>query len=290
MFVHDSTTESQPSRVVVVGGTGFIGAAAVARMRKLGWNAVPIGSRDVDLASEGAAERLAAFLQGDDTVVFASAKAPAKTNADVVRNVLMTANFCDAVDAVGIRHLVVLSSDAVYGEESGLVSEASPVAPTTLHGLMSLAREQMSLTARAQATCVVRATNVYGVGDPHNSYGANRFLRQALESGEVQIFGDGLAVRDHIRVEDVAEFIARCCMHVSQGVVNAVSGQSCSFAQLARAVAGTVPEEWSVVSVGVESNPTFRYYDPTVRIGAFPEFIPVAPLAGVREYALSARR
>lgn len=280
MLHHTSQTMTSPRRLVVVGGSGFIGSHVVKQARSRGWEAVTLGSADVDLLDPSSPSRMASLLNPSDTVVFASAKAPAKTNADVVANAILAMHFCQAIETVGVDHLIVLSSDAVYGDASGMISESSPVNPDSLHGTMSLVREQMCLSLGLPATCIVRATNVYGQGDPHNSYGANRFARQAMDNGDIKIFGLGQAVRDHVSVEDVAVFVNNCVGRRSTGVINAVSGSSCSFAELAHAMTSVSPDRFTVSSVGSESAPTFRQYDPTERMRTFPGFTPTRPTAG----------
>ena len=52
---------------------------------------------------------------------------------------------------------------------------------------------------------VLRPSPLYGVADPHNGYGPNRFSRLAAQGGEITLFGEGEEKRDHVFVEDLGE-------------------------------------------------------------------------------------
>ncbi|MDQ5974778.1 MAG: UDP-glucose 4-epimerase, partial [Actinomycetota bacterium] len=130
-------------RLVVLGATGFVGSHVVERATSAGWDVVALSSRDVDLAHAAGGAALAAIVRDGDTVVHAAAVVPSKNASDVSRNLLMTQALVDALAGVEVAQLVVVSSDAVYGSESGVVDEASPCTPDSLHGVMSLAREMV---------------------------------------------------------------------------------------------------------------------------------------------------
>jgi len=98
---------------------------------------------------------------------------------------------------------------------------------------MHLAREIALRSEFAGPLAIVRPTLVYGLDDPHNGYGPNRFRRLAAAGKEIVLFGEGEERRDHVDVEDVAALIVRLVLHRAVGVVNAVSGDVVSFRELA---------------------------------------------------------
>jgi hypothetical protein len=59
----------------------------------------------------------------------------------------------------------------------------------------------------AGSIAVVRPTLVYGLDDPHNGYGPNRFRRLAAAGEGIVLFGEGEERRDHVAVEDLAELV-----------------------------------------------------------------------------------
>lgn len=269
-------------RLVVLGATGFVGSHVVERATQAGWEVVALSSRDVDLADPAGSLALAAVLQDGDTVVHAAAVVPSKSADDVSRNLLMTQALVDALADITVAQLVVVSSDAVYGSESGVVDETSACAPDSLHGVMSLAREMVCAEVSAPVLTLVRPAAIYGHGDTHNSYGPNRFARQALDSGEITVFGAGEATRDHVAIGDVADVIVRSVATRQAGIVNVASGQSVSFSDLAGLVREAAPAGTTVVVAGSESSPTFRTYDISGLARRFPDLVPTGPAEGVR--------
>jgi nucleoside-diphosphate-sugar epimerase len=99
---------------------------------------------------------------------------------------------------------------------------------------MHLTREVALRQEFAGPVATVRVTLVYGLDDPHNGYGPNRFRRLAAAGQEIILFGDGEEQRDHVHVDDVAELVRKIILHRSIGVANAASGQTVSFLELAQ--------------------------------------------------------
>src|SRR5207249_1612924 len=67
----------------------------------------------------------------------------------------------------------------------------------------------------------------------HNGYGPNRFVRTALEEKAIKLFGQGEEKRDHLYIRDLSRLIGVCVLHRSAGVLNAATGISMSFREVA---------------------------------------------------------
>ena len=156
--------------------------------------AVGLSSRDVDLADAAAAGALAERLHPHDVVVFLAALTPDKgrDSGTLMRNLAMARAVCEATRRVQIAQLIYASSDAVYSFATTLISEDTPAAATDLYGAMHRTRELMLASEAKAPLAILRLTAIYGAGDTHNSYGPNRFLRQALGDGRVALFGVSL--------------------------------------------------------------------------------------------------
>jgi len=279
---------SLDGRLVVLGATGFVGGNVVLRARALGWDVLGLSSKDIDLTSPDSSDALSKLLRDGDTVVHGAAVVPAGNAVDVIQNLLMTQHVVDGIAGHEITQLVVISSDAVYGSQSGVYNEVTPCSPNTMHGIMNLARELTCEDASTSIVTVVRPSAIYGVGDPHNSYGPNRFISQLIENGEIIIFGEGVAVRDHVFIDDVAEVIIRTIAGREAGVINIASGEPISFAAIAELIREEGPDGSSIVVTGNESSPTFRSYDISNLVRLFPDFEPITPAVGVRRVVAEA--
>jgi UDP-glucose 4-epimerase len=237
MLKNHTDAPHHPARVVVLGAGGFIGGTILGKVRGAGIEALALGRGGVDLLERHAERRLGELLKSDDALVFVSAKAPCRTLAMLRENVAMAEAVCAALRARPAAHVVYISSDAVYRDSREPLSEASCAEPGSLHGAMHLCREIALRGDFGGPLAIVRPTLVYGMRDPHNGYGPNRFRRLAAAGEDIVLFGEGEERRDHVDVEDVAELVLRMLLHRTSGVANAVSGEVVSFRELADFVA-----------------------------------------------------
>jgi nucleoside-diphosphate-sugar epimerase len=166
-----------------------------------------------------------------------------------------------------------MSSDAVYRFGLGMVDETTPADPLDLYGVMHKAREVMMMSAvPANALAILRCTLVCAADDTHNSYGPNRFRRQAAKDGKIMLGGEGKETRDHVFADDVAELVRLVLLHRSFGLLNAVSGRSHSFGEVAHLVAATFVPPAEVSFAGGGGLVTHRHFDATALHQAFPNF------------------
>lgn len=234
MLKHQNPRSQSPARVVVLGAGGFIAGAIVRALSLHGISILGLGRPAFDLLKKNSFENLMQQLRPDDTLVFASAKAPCKDSGMLRENLVMAEAVCAALKARPVAHVIYISSDAVYKDSTQPLDEGSCAEPGSLHGVMHLAREVALRAEFAGPLAIVRPTLVYGLADPHNGYGPNRFRRLAAAGKEIVLFGEGEERRDHVDVEDVAALVCLIAQYRSQGVVNAVSGEVVSFRDLAQ--------------------------------------------------------
>jgi nucleoside-diphosphate-sugar epimerase len=275
MLHHLHAQEVLPHRVVVLGGGGFIGGAIVRRLKESGIACTSLGRPDFDLLKPGAAERLAQTLGNQDSLIFVSAKAPCKDMDMLKDNNEMAHAVLAALRIKPVAHLVYISSDAVYKDSTNPLTEDSCAEPGSLNGVMHLTREVALRQGFAGPVAAVRATLVYGLDDPHNGYGPNRFRRLAALGQEIVLFGEGEEQRDHVHVEDLAELVKKIILWRSTGIVNAVSGEVVSF----RALAEFAVKDLSSVSnikgtprAGPMPHNGLRPFDNATVLKAFPGF------------------
>jgi nucleoside-diphosphate-sugar epimerase len=279
MITHQNPSPRPVERVVLLGARGFIGAAI---RRQLDAKRIPVlalTSADLDLSNASAADKLAATLKATDAVVMLAALTPDKGRdiATLMKNLAMMQGTCAAIEKVGCAHFVYFSSDAVYDSAVSRVSEDTPASPQDLYGAMHYTREIMGRSLIKIPLLVLRPTLVYGLDDTHNSYGPNRFRRAAQRDGKITLFGGGEETRDHIHVDDLAALTVRCLLHRSTGTLNAVTGTSHPFYEVAETVARQFKNAIEIVKTPRANPISYRYYDVTNTIKAFPDisFVPL---------------
>ena len=220
-------------RVVIFGGTGFIGSHITNNLRLKEIDLISLGTNNVNLIDLSAKKKLEDTLKDGDVVVFSSALAPCKNLSMFQENLYMIQPLAEVLEKIQLSQLVYISSDAVYKDTSELINEKSCAQPNSLHGAMHLSREIAFQNLCHCPISLVRPTLVYGVNDPHNGYGPNSFARLANRGETINLFGQGEELRDHIAVEDVAEIVSRVILKKVTGVINAVTGNTVTFNELA---------------------------------------------------------
>jgi UDP-glucose 4-epimerase len=267
----------KPQRVVILGAAGFVARDLARQLNLEGIPNVAISSRDVDLCRPESVQQLEGLVRSEDSLVVTSALTPEK-GKDVktfMRNIAMVNHVCAFFETHSCRHLVYLSSDAVYSDQSSLVSEETPLCPKGLYALMHCAREQMLESAVAKPRiplCLVRPCAIYGSGDTHNSYGPNRFIRTAVQDKKIVLFGNGEEERDHVYIQDVSRFLVLCLTHQMEGAMNIVSGKAVSFHDLAQSIVALMPHSSQVECLPRATPITHRHFDVSLRLKTFPGF------------------
>ncbi len=264
-----------PQRVVVLGAGGFIGGACLKQLQKSGIDTLAITRNEVELLADGAADRLAEHIDANDSLLVVSAKAPVKDNNMLLDNIIMMRAICAAIERSQPSHVVYISSDAVYADSPTPITETSCAQPGSLHGAMHLARELMLEHSCSAPLAILRPTLVYGLEDPHNGYGPNRFRRLAANGEDIVLFGEGEERRDHVLVDDIADIVQRVLCQRSKGILNIATGHVTSFRTLAEKI---VALSNSTVSIsgsprqGPMPHGGYRPFDSTATKKAFPDF------------------
>lgn len=252
-------------KILITGGSGFIGSHLVARYQGRAEIVV------LDNLRTGKRENLAGFdcqfvegsildvkildqvMSGVDLVfhlaalvsVAESMEQPLET---VALNVTGLLNVLEAARRHGARKLVFASSAAVYGEnptqpkvETQTPDPRSPYAVTKLDGeyYCAIYERQGWLS-----TACLRFFNVFGPRqDPASAYAAAvaAFLDKARRGETMSIHGDGGQTRDFIHVADIASALAFVGEHPeATGVFNAGYGNAITILELAEKIRDAV--------------------------------------------------
>ena len=221
-------------RVVVIGAKGFVGSNISRLLKKNKVSLLNVHRKNYDLEKENEVKLLSKKLTKGDIVIFAAAKAPVKNNEMLFKNIKMCRNICKFVDYKLLEKIIYISSDAVYEDSKKIINENSRTNPESLHGIMHLTREKMLIEAFKDKICIVRPTLIYGIGDPHNGYGPNQFNKLIKMKKDINLFGKGEELRDHIHIDDVSNIIFDIILKRGCGIINLVSGRVISFNDIAK--------------------------------------------------------
>ena len=211
-------------RVLVTGGSGFIGRHVVRRLLARGDEVViadlapfPDGEIEIvqgDLREPEVVAR--AVTKGLDAVVHLAALPSVLQSVNdpygtFLTNVVATELLLERCRTEGVGRFVFASTNAVVGNVgSDTIDEKIPLAPLTPYGATKAASE-MLLSAYSECygliAVALRFTNIYGAGMQTKDSVIARLMRAAATGGGIQIYGDGEQVRDYLYVTDAARAI-----------------------------------------------------------------------------------
>ena len=222
-----------PARTLVYGCTGFISKAFISELRNRNMDFLSISRSDLDMTNFISVSKFVAEEEFK-SIFFSVGPAPCKTLEMYSQNLNLLITLLRALESANKKiKISYVSSDAVYGSGgAGVRTETSQLSPDTLHGSMHLSRELL-LSVTGLETLILRSCAVFGLGDPHNSYGPNRFFHDIVDSNRIKLFGNGEDMRDHIWIEDFAR-IAVDLHLTTAGTFNVVSGNSMTFLDVAK--------------------------------------------------------
>lgn len=259
-------------RVLVLGGSGFLGSHIVDRflaekhevsvydLYPERYRRTPAGVEFItgDFGNVGALDEVIAT--GYDAIIHCVSTTTPKSSSestefDIQSNVIGTVKLMDICVRRRTGKLVFLSSGGtVYGDvgDAGSVSESHGASPICSYGVSKLSIERyLSVYQHLHGLNYVslRLSNPYGERQsPHRALGAlSVFLYRTLTRQPIEIWGDGSVTRDFIYAGDVAGAVYQSTMRPLTGIFNVGTGVGTSLRELVAEIAQAVGIEPKIV-------------------------------------------
>lgn len=231
-------------KILVTGGAGFIGSTLVPMLIEKNYEVRVLDNLSVgteatlanypvelivgDIRDKSVTQRAAT---GVDGIVHLAAHtnvidSQSKPWEDMEVNVGGTLNMLIAARDQGVERFVMASSNAPVGECTPPIDESKPARPLSPYGASKLAGEGYCSAFHGSyglGTVVLRFANVYGPKSGHKSSVVAKFIREAMTSGVLTIYGDGKQTRDFIYAEDL-------CRAIQAGLETDSSGETYQIA------------------------------------------------------------
>lgn len=241
---------TKDSKILVVGGAGFIGSCILRRLILKGYTNLlvfdnfstglrdSIPSRCTVIEGDLRRREDLCLLPEDIDCVFHIAAATSveesfiKPGFYLENNVTGTINLLRWISKTQVKKIIYASSSAVYGDVDAFVimKENLAPAPINYYALTKLDGEyllHMWHKNYGLDFAIVRYFNVFGNGqDCTSSYASviPKFIFAAMIGKDLTIYGTGGQTRDFIHVEEVAEATV-IIMEKAQGTYNVASAE-----------------------------------------------------------------
>jgi GDP-L-fucose synthase len=219
----------QDRRVLVTGGSGFLGRVVVERLRERGADVVAPRSAEYDLTEPGAAASMLAAHRPTDVIHLAARVGgigynqaePAPLYLD---NLLMGTYLIEATRAGGVDKTVLVGTVCSYPKLTPVPFHESSLwdgypeetnAPYGIAKKALLVHAQVNAAQYGQRFAYLIPTNLYGPGDkfhPSVSHVIPALIKKCVEAHErgadkIDVWGTGRASREYLYVDDAAEAI-----------------------------------------------------------------------------------
>lgn len=152
--------------------------------------------------------------------------------------VLPTFKIIDFVAARKVKFIFFSSGGTIYGRQSGMPVEGSPLSPINYYGQSKLLIEEYIRFKHRSDNfkyLIIRPSNIYGnIYDINFNQGLVTIVALKILAGEeVEIWGDGNTVRDFLYIEDFCEALYRLLMlDIDHEEINIGCGKGCSVIQV----------------------------------------------------------
>ena len=216
-------------RVLVTGGSGFLGRVVVAKLVERGAIVVVARSAEHDLTDPSATESLFA-AESPELVVHLAARVggigfnqeqPARLYLD---NLMMGTNVIEAARRHSVERTVLVGTVCSYPKFTPVpfnersLWDGYPEETNAPYGIAKkalLVHAQVNRTQYGQRSGFLIPTNLFGPGDkfhPSVSHVIPALIRKCVEAGErgvdkIEVWGTGRASREYLYVDDAAEGI-----------------------------------------------------------------------------------
>lgn len=233
-------------RVLVTGATGFIGKYLLEFLKNdTSYEIYGLTRKEVPAENFLACDYSSPQLKDifikyniDIIVHLAAIRGKDKGIKQFQENEILTENILNATKETKVKHIIFLSSIAVYSDVKRIPwKEEQVITPKTCYGITKAACEYLvELYAKEYqySYTILRVAQVLGLGETHAGM-MNKFIEQAYKKQELKVLGKSKAKREFVYIKDIAKVISTIVKDYQKcsGVYNLGSMSAYSNLQIA---------------------------------------------------------
>ena len=265
------------SRVLITGATGFIGRNLVEKLSRMGYQFNGISKSGgmindtlidaVDCTDQEALNRYCKD-KSFDGIIHLAASVPSSfydetARQSIVQNVKMTMNLLEAFRKRSGGGFIYVSGTSIYGYPEKLpVTEETPPQPDGFYPLGKFFGELLCQQYQKEhnlCIAILRISAPYGTGMRRETV-IDKFIRKALLSEDITLYGTGNRSQDFTYIEDVVNAITLAYEAKATGIFNVSGGTSTSMKQLAEIVLSILSKSKSNIIYSGIDDPQEDYH------------------------------
>lgn len=259
-------------KVLVTGGSGYIGSVLCKKLLKKGWDVVNVDllkpqievkSYQVDIRNFDKLAEIFREFSPNYVVHLASQIQIGESMINPLKyfdhNSKGTINVC--LNYQGVKKLVFASSAGIYSPDNKVMplTEDSIIAPKSYYGITKVHDEQVvnSLKLYGTKTTIFRFFNVAGslfnIKDKCKSHLLPAIIRGMKGEEQFKLFGydyktrDGTSIRDYIHVGDIADAIILALESKKSGTYNLGTNRGYTVKEMVEIVKEVLRKDFDVV-------------------------------------------
>jgi GDP-L-fucose synthase len=266
-----SDSMEQESRILVTGGSGFLGTAVVANLRARGYHNIFVPhSSEYDLRDQQVVARLYQDSRPELVIHLAAVVGGIAANQSnpgrfFYDNAIMGIQMMEYARRFGVRKFVTVGTICAYPKFAKVPFHEEELwngYPEETNAPYGLAKKMLLVQAQAYRAqygfnaIYLLPVNLYGPGDnfsPDSSHVIPALIRKCVEAKErnekgIVVWGDGSPTREFLYVDDAAEAIRLASeRYNSAEPVNLGTGEEISIRDLARLIMDNVGFDGAIV-------------------------------------------
>jgi nucleoside-diphosphate-sugar epimerase len=257
-------------KILLTGASGFIGKKVLDRLKEIyGYDSVialsscnlkcvkTVASKNYKFDKNYLAEN---GCEDVEVLLHIGAFIPKSTkDADNIEftteNIFATQKLLNS-DWKNLKKIVFISTVDVYQHRECVLSEKTSTVPMTLYGWSKLYCEQLVQKYCEQKNIgyeILRLGHVYGEGEEKYKKVMPVMIRSAIEGKDLNIYGDGEAIRSYIYISDVVEAIVNSIPLEKTEIINVVGDEQVTINQLADMICSYVDGSVNIIHTPVDT-------------------------------------
>lgn len=213
-------------RIIVIGGSGFLGQSIVSKLKQNQYNNIFIGDIQspkyittatfvyIDLLDS---KNVDAVIKDVDIVINCAGQITQPINLCLQINTVGLDNLINAVALVPTKKIIHISTVTVYGS-SELVNEESPLNPETPYATIKAVAEFSFQKLLNQNYVILRIPNLFG---PNQTKGIIEYLLRSSIGDKKLVFNNGGdLLRHYLHIEDCSIAIISALEKEVNGIFN----------------------------------------------------------------------